>query len=125
MSEALLWERLYEDVNTELRATRRRLLDEVHQERLRVIQLEGQRLSLLSALESAANLLKDTYPGMHTHWLGVVRQLRGSYEAAPSKVAVLPTCEAVSLEGAVPRYPGDVRSAPVHTEAGPAQSAPF
>jgi len=125
MSISKLYEDLYNDVCKELYDTRRLLLDQIHQERMRVITLEGQRLSLLSHLETSGNLMKNTYPIVSARMLEVANQLRNSYEAAPPKVAVLPTCAAVSLEGAVHGPEESTRCAPVYTETGPAQSAPF
>lgn len=120
-----LYEDMYNDVCRELFETRERLLDEVHQERMRVIKLEGQRLILLSQFECAANLLKRQYPAIAANFLTNIDQLRNSYEAAPSKVAVLPTCEARCLDESIQGHPGDTRSAPVHTEAGSTRTAPF
>jgi len=90
-----------------------------------VITLEGQRLSLLSHLETSGKLMENTYPIVSARMLEVANQLRNSYEAAPPKVAGPPTCAAVSLEGAVHGPEESTRCAPVYTETGPAQSAPF
>jgi len=68
---------------------------------------------------------KREYPSTATNFLANVEQLRNSYEAAPSKVAVLPTCEARCVDESVHGHSGDIRSAPVHTEAGSTQLAPF
>jgi|SRR5882672_244262 len=120
-----LYEHMYNDVCKELYDTRRLLLDQIHQERIRVITLEGQRLTLLSHLECSANLLKTPYPIVSARMLEVADQLRNSYEAALPKVAILPTCEARCLGESLPGREESTRRAPVHTEAGPAQSAPF
>lgn len=113
-----LYEDLYNDVCRELYETRERLLNEVHLEKMRVIKLEGHRLILLSQLDCAANLLKREYPTVAANFLANVEQLRNSYEAAPPKVAVLPTCEAVSLEGAVPGHTRSADNASLYAQAG-------
>jgi|SRR5882757_3244520 len=125
MSVADIYQDMYLDVCKELDATRRRLLDEIHAERMRVIQLEGQRLMLLSHINNCAKAMKNTHPSTAAYMAQFADQLRNSYEAAPPKVAVLPTCEARCLDKSVHGHSGDVRSAPVHTEAGSTLAAPF
>jgi hypothetical protein len=125
MSVTTLWEQLYFDTSKELDAMRRRLSQQCHEERMRVIALEGQRLTLLSHLTISANLLKVPYPIVAERMLEVVNELRTGYETAKPTVAELVTREAGSVAGTVPGHSGAERGTPVHTEAGPAKQAPF
>jgi len=125
MSVADIYQDMYLDVCKELDATRRRLLDEIHAERMRVIQLEGQRLMLLSHINNCAKAMKNTHPSTAAYMAQFADQLRNSYEAAPPKVAVLPTCEARCVGEPLSGHPGPSRSAPVYTEAGTNTRAPF
>lgn len=120
-----MYEDLYNDVCKELYDTRERLLNEVHLEKMRVIKLEGHRLMLLSQFECAANLLKREYPSTAALFLANIEKLRNSYETAPPKVAVLPTCEARCVDEPVHGPAESTRRAPVHTEAGSTGTAPF
>lgn len=125
MSAGKLYQDMYTDVCRELYETRERLLDEVHQEKMRVIKLEGQRLILLSQLDCAANLLKRQYPMQAATFLTNVEQLRNSYEAAPPKVAVLPTCEARRVDKPVSGHTRSADNASLYAQAGTSDSAPF
>jgi len=54
MSVADIYQDMYLDVCKEFGCHTPRLLDEIHAERMRVIQLEGQRLMLLSHINNCA-----------------------------------------------------------------------
>jgi hypothetical protein len=116
---------MYFDTAKELDATRSRLLQECHEERMRVIKLEGQRLTLLSHLESAGALLKITYPIASARYLEIAKEIRKAYETPKPTVAELVTRQIGGVEESVSGHPRPARSAPVHTETGPTQQAPF
>lgn len=125
-----LWEDLYFDTAFELDRTRARLLQECHEERMRVIKLQGQRLTLLSHLVTSANLLKFSYPIAAQRMLDVAQELKDSYEAAQppgapagDQASNLGLAPALLPVQAVPSCA--VRIAPVHTEAGSTTRAPF
>jgi hypothetical protein len=118
MSVADIYQDMYLDVCKELDATRRRLLDEIHAERMRVIQLEGQRLMLLSHINNCAKAMKTTHPSTAAYMAQFADQLRNSYEAAPSKVAVLPTCEARCVDESVHGHARSADNASLYTQAG-------
>jgi hypothetical protein len=125
MSAPSIWEHMYFDTAHELDAMRSRLLQECHEERMRVIKLEGQRLTLLSHLRTAAKLLIPTFPVVAQRMLDVENELRNSYETPKPTVAELVTRQIGGVEESVSGHPGPARSAPVHAETGPTQQAPF
>jgi hypothetical protein len=125
MSAGKLYQEMYHDVCKELNATRNLLLEEIHQERLRVIALEGQRMTLLSHLEIAANLLTKFSPTTASRLHGVVENLRNAYEAAPPKVAVLPTCEARRVDGLVQGPARSADNTSLYAQTGTDQERPF
>jgi len=89
-----------------------------------VITLEGQRLSLLSHLETSGNLMKNTYPIVSARMLEVAKQLRNSYEAAPPKSLSCPHVRlSVWKEPFMDLRVNTMRAGIYRT--GPAQSAPF
>jgi hypothetical protein len=131
---------MYFDTAKELDAMRSRLLQECHEERMRVIKLEGQRLTLLSHLRSAGALLKSTYPIVSARYLEVAQEIADDYAAKPvDHTAGNQASDAGSASTLLPvsQVPShstgkacgcDVcqgRITPVYTEFGPTTRAPF
>ncbi len=125
MSALDLLHDLLDDAARTLNDTRRQLLDEVHHERLRVIKLEGHRLTLLSHLECSANLLLDIYPTIGKRMHQVADEIRKDYETAKPKIAEQ------SCREAAPDPKPDNGSAvseaglPVGSQDGVSESAPY
>jgi len=115
MSVSELWKDMYFDAQAQLRMSR----EQAHEERMRVIRLEGQRLTLLAHLELAAKSLLPIYPIVSARLTQVATQLRESYEPAKPQgtVAGDQTSEHRSA------YPP--REAPVYTDAGTTTREPF
>lgn len=93
MSEANLWHDQYVQTAEELHALRTHLLEEVHQRDMTIIQLENQRLTLLSRLRYAADLLKSQSPIIAREMLCLHQQLKAGYVRKVSTVQSLHSTE--------------------------------
>lgn len=128
-SESDIWYTAYNDTAILLSETRRKLNHQLHLERMHVIRLEGQRLTLLSQLKMATNLMRHTYPIVAGGIDTIIATLERSHEAAKptSEVGPDPQPDAGSAPALllVQTMPEAVRVAPVYTDRGPTNKAPF
>lgn len=111
MSAPNIWEHLYFDTARELDELRRRLLNEWHEERIKVIRLEGHRLTLLSHLRSAAVLCKHDFPIVSARYIELAQEIADDYPAKPHS-------EAAGVEKPVPRHPDPLPNASLYAASG-------
>lgn len=130
MSIANLWADIY---RREVKVTRA-LRDRVCLEEIRVQQLESQRRTMLSLLALAAQDLRDKSQPFGATLELLITELRNCYVEEFVVPASAPTGDRASQLGSASALlqlqavsPGavQVRTTPVHTEAGPTRSAPF
>lgn len=111
MSLADFWKDLYDDAFKREMAIR----EQLHQSRMQLIRCEGQRFSMLFALELAQEFLKNANPEYSAHLRNMISQWKEKYEGEQLEKKL---GEVVSLAPAVQRHQRSPSSPQAETRVG-------
>jgi hypothetical protein len=119
MSVAELWQDMYYEAVRRERELRYKL----HEQRMRVIRLEGQRYSMLYHLEFACDCLAKSHPLVCAQLRAHIQTWNSEY--VEEKSTVQPFRQTAPDPAPEHGPAGPARDASVYTEAGATKIAPF
>lgn len=111
MSIANLFEHLWKDSVVR----EKNLREEKSQFHIRLIRCEGQRLSMIFALELCADILQKTDPSFSQHITLKIKEWKTRYETSQFEEQI---GEIVSMESALPRHTGPEDCPQAQTSVG-------